>query len=145
MSLVVYIDREDIPEDVRLVKDVEREFISIKLTVNDYTKRIVREIENGDLLDGDAYIDRFGYKLRLSELSTGCKAALCVCSTGDVIDILECGINARDCILKTCTQGAILLHYNGVTVAGKDEVIDVQIEDTIYRTVADLNKKLMEV
>ena len=51
-----------------------------------------------------------GFKLDSGFLSTGCKAALETvrCGEKEIIDLIECGMNARDCIISNCKTAAFL-------------------------------------
>lgn len=110
--------------DAELVKadiiDVEAVFSQTLITVDDNVKNIVKAIDQGELIDSNRFIDRFGVSLYLSELSTGCKAAICTYfHPEDIVDLQECGLNARDAIFNYCENGRILLHDFSVTVNGK--------------------------
>lgn len=147
--LRVYLDLEDIPDNVKVVRDVEKEFASLILKGTEKEKELVRIIEKGELLDSTAFIDRFGYKLYLSELSTGCKAALCVLNSADkVICLDECGLNARDAIILLCGVGAILFDNNSVTISNKylkDSGVNVQIDKYVFTDIDRLNDYIFNV
>lgn len=147
--LKIYLDLEDIPDNVSVVNDVEKEFASLVLECTDKEKELVRIIEKGELLDSTAFIDRFGYKLYLSELSTGCKAALCVLNSIDkVICLDECGLNARDAIVLLCDAGAILFDNNSITISNKylkDSSINVQAGKYVFTDIDRLNDYIFDV
>lgn len=99
------------------IVDIDAAFSKLKLSVNDVTKNIIRAIDLGEMIDATTFVDRFGVTLYLSELSTGCKAAICVALLSDkIIDLQECGLNARDTVFNYCEDGKILLHDFGVTI-----------------------------
>lgn len=99
------------------VVDIDAAFSKLEINVNEAIKNIVKAVDLGDVVDGTTFVDRFGVKLYLSELSTGCKAAICVVLMPDkIIDLQECGLNARDAVFNYCENGKILLHDFGVTV-----------------------------
>lgn len=103
------------------IVDIDAEFSKILITVDDNMRRIVKAIDQGELIDSNKFIDRFGVSLYLSELSTGCKAAICVYINPKlIVDTQECGLNARDAIFNYCENGKILLHDFSVTVNGID-------------------------
>lgn len=147
--LKIYLDLQDIPDTVKVVQDVEKEFASLVLKCTDKEKKLVRIIEKGELIDSTAFIDRFGYKLYLSELSTGCKAALCVLnSTDKVICLDECGLNARDAIILLCDTGAILFDNNSITISNrhlKDSGIHVQTDKYVFTDIDRLNDYIFSV
>lgn len=99
------------------IKDIEAAFSKLKIVVDETTKQFVKEIDKGELIDANRFIDRFGTILYISELSTGCKAAFCTYFYPDkIVDLQECGRNARDAIFNYCENGRILLHDFGVTI-----------------------------
>ena len=56
--------------------NVEKLFDTIVLKGTPTERKIIELIEKGQWNDGNSFIDRFGYKLRIEELSTGAKAVL---------------------------------------------------------------------
>lgn len=141
--LHIYLDKIPSSLQYNLVNDVEKQFAGIRLACTDKEKKVVKEIEKGILLDSYSYIDRFGYKLYTSELSTGCKAALCVLNFPDkIINLAECGLNARDCIVSFCDLGAVLIDSNTITFSGQytDEKISVAVDEYVFISIDSLNK-----
>lgn len=124
-----------------VILDVERAFRSSDLTGSELERKLMSEIEGGSYLDSSAFVDAFGYKLPISCLSTGCKCALLVANTPDaIIDIIECGNNARDAIIRNIAQGHIVMSYNDVSVfyPGDDDYpIDVCVEGKYHFTSLD--------
>lgn len=98
-----------VPSDVELVRDPEAYFSRLALRCDDIDKNLVRVIEEGTLLDGHRFLDRFGVMLYTQQLSTGCKAALIVNNSDKVIDLRECGVNAISAILSLCKSGRVAM------------------------------------
>jgi len=99
------------------VIDIDAAFSKLGITVTESVKNIVKAVDSGTLINGSTFEDRFGVRLYLSELSTGCKAAICVLMMPDcIVDLQECGLNARDAVFNHCEDGKILLHDFGVTI-----------------------------
>ena len=97
--------------------DIDAAFSQLIVHVDENIKRMVKVIDQGELIDSNRFVDRFGVNLYLSELSTGCKAAICTYFHPEaIVDLQECGLNARDAIFNYCENGKILLHDFGVTV-----------------------------
>ena len=112
--MLYVFDAENTKADV---VDIEATFSRLKVCMTKSTIEIIKSVDFGDMIDDISYKDRFGNKLYLSELSTGCKAAICVALLPDkIIDLQECGLNARDAVFNYCEDGKILLHDFGVTV-----------------------------
>lgn len=137
MLKLVIDDSENLP-----LTDVEKLFKQIKLKGTKEEKAVISKIEQGKYNDEYSFIDRFGYKLYISELSTGCKAALCVLNKPDVtINLIECGINALDVILTTCKNGSIIMQNRGTTINdySEDGKIEVELEGHLFTSVKRLN------
>ena len=102
------------------IVDIDAAFSKLEIVVNDVVKNIIKAVDTGNMIDESTFEDRFGVRLYLSELSTGCKAAICVALMPDqMIDLQECGLNARDAIFNYCEDGKVLLHDFGVTVVDR--------------------------
>lgn len=69
---------EAVPSGMELIRDPEAYFSCLELRCDDIDRDLVRVIEEGTLLDGSRFLDRFGVTLYTQQLSTGCKAALMV-------------------------------------------------------------------
>lgn len=107
--------------DAELIKadiiDIEAAFSRLLIPEDEIINNLIHSIDRGNRIDNTRFEDRFGTVLYLSELSTGCKAAICAYAYPDsIIDLQECGLNARDAIFNYCENGKILLHDFGVTV-----------------------------
>lgn len=129
-----------------VVSDVEKEFSRIKLKGTEIDKKLIEKIEQGKYENSTSFIDRFGYKLYYDDMSTGCKAALCVVNSPEkIIDIVECGNNARDIIIALCKTGNVLFEDNGQTIStqyGND--IDVKLDGYRFTSIDRLNKYISD-
>ena len=126
-----------------IISDIEEAFYDIKLTCTEEEKRIVSEIEHGELLDNNRFKDRFGCALYIGDLSTGCKAGLVALHNKDrVLDCIECGNNARDVIIRHCKEGGILIVDNGVSIRypyGDKGLCSVRLDGLEFYTIDKLN------
>ena len=92
-------------DDVKIDTDVNAQFvIRGKIYDDDVTRRVLRDIEHAQYLSSSEFIDRFGYKLHASNLSTGTKALLLATHTNDVICFDECGGNIIGEAIKLSTE-----------------------------------------
>lgn len=127
---------------LRLITDVEEEFMRIGIPNTNTAKKLIENIEQGKYLDDLNFIDRFGAKLKMSCLSTGCKAGIVVSERTDcLVDLRECGWNARDEIIRNCKYGNILLEDDGVTYTygGNADNIDVRLDNYHFTNLVSLN------
>lgn len=133
--------RDEIDSNIKSEKDIEKLFSQLKLHGTEQERKVIEQIDKGKYLDEISFIDRFGYKLYVSELSTGCKAALCVLNFPDkIIDLLECGNNARDVIINTCKEGTIITSDNAVTIKDLGQEINVCLDEYRLTSVKRLNQ-----
>jgi len=103
------------PSGIPYVQNVDAEFSKLSLSSDKDEYFFLKEIDKIQrVVDSVSFIDRFGFKLPSSELSTGCKAAICVLRcTNKVIDLCECGFCATGMILSRCTDGNVYIpEYN---------------------------------
>ena len=132
--LQVYLEK---PRDEDIIDDVELAFGKCKIPNNKDIRQIIKEVEQGELIDSNGFKDRYGYKLSISELSTGTKAAiLVVINTDKIVNFSEVGDNCRDYAIKNFTSGKILINYPTVTIQynkNKDTTIDVKLVDAGIR------------
>ena len=140
--LTIFMDR-NVTKDI---VDIEKAFAQLKIKGTPLDRKLIERIEKGKYNDKYSYIDRFGYKLRYEDMSTGCKAALCVANIPDqIIDLIECGINARDVIIATCMDGKIVMGNVGTTIStqyGTD--IQVKIDHYLFTDKDRLNKYIKD-
>lgn len=126
----------DAPNNIKVTTDIEERFKGEVVERTPLIEALMREIEGASYNDPISFIDRFGYKLTTRELSTGCKAAILVATYPDeVFDLLECGNNARDSILRHCKDGNVIVRDNGYDfgVMPNDE-IDICLDGCRFRT-----------
>lgn len=143
VMLHLYLDEVPKHLEDKLVNDVEKQFAKISLKCTAKEEELVRIIEQGTLINDVSFIDRFGFRLYNTELSTGCKAALCVLNSPDnIINLIECGLNARDAIISLCNVGAVLIDSNTITIAShyNSEKLYVELDGITFTNINDLNK-----
>lgn len=137
-------ENNELINKIGVIDDVESEVYVKGIPNNDIAKKLIQKIEKGKYLDNNSFIDRFGYKLYLDSMSTGCKAAMVVVANKDkIVDLKECGWNARDEIIKNCKDGNILIEDNGISYGfsskEKDMLIDVKLDKYRFKNICSLN------
>ncbi len=106
MALEIYVGRNNFPKDKKIWYDPEKMIYATKITDDTFNKKVISEIEQGQYLDAGSFIDRFGYKLHMSSVSTGSKILLEVNNTDNAIIADEIGMNAKR-LLLTLDNGAV--------------------------------------
>lgn len=144
--LNLYLD--EIPEDKKesFVYDVKGLFLTHKMKCSETVKKAVQQIEQGQLLDSHRFQDRFGIVRQTFELSIGCMTICCVESCPNlIINMTECGLNARDFIIANCREGAVFMLDNGITFSyAYGEQANVILEGTYFKTIRELNKYIRD-
>lgn len=144
--LNIYVtDRpEDIPKNLELIRDVEAKFKELELIGTDLDKYLIEKIDKGMYLDKNFFIDRFGAKLYIDYLSTGCKAALCVANyPNSIIDTRECGTNALDYIVNNCTDGNILTSEPFLVFRDLGKEVNLSLDSNHFNHVKDLTSYVL--
>lgn len=140
MSLKLFFSTDDIVKRLHVEEDVETLFTRIAINGSSVERDLIASIDKGKYNSPTSFIDRFGYKLPIEFLSTGCKAALCVVNNPDKpISLKECGHNAIDCILEKCTEGIVVdsPHYSAVYRG--DKQIHVEMDNKEFNSIEALN------
>ena len=143
LNIYLYSNRariaEAIPPGLELITDVESEFPH-GFRLDPVAKEIVDFIDEGQLLDRNAFVDRFGRILPTAMLSTGSKAALLIRSTEKAVDTAQCGPNALSAILSFGETGHIVIpcpYHRFMDCCPKREK-RFRFRGTIYETIENL-------
>ena len=135
------------PSEMTYIVDVEEGFTRIIGGIPDTetNRKLLSAIDLGTYYDSQYFLDRFGCKQAFSNISTGCKAALCVANLTDcVISTIECGDNAITAILQHCTEGNIILPFNfGINTLDKS-IKDIRVGEYHFTSLQRLHKYLVD-
>lgn len=144
--LNVFIENKP-DRNIMYVEDINAEFDRLGLTGSDIENSFLFNLEKGRFIEGEsfAYIDRFGFKLRTDEMSTGCKAAICVLRSGDkLINLSECGFNAVGMILSWCKNGNIYIPEFNIPFPDytRGEAVEIQFNHYLFSSLSRFNHYL---
>lgn len=149
--LNLYLGVEKEYSDLNLDMDMEFRFLQISLDFNAVEDRLVNLIDKGHLISNDQmhFIDRFGSKLPLICLSTGCKSALCVLhiKQGVVVDLGECGHNAQTIILTELKSGEVYIPFYDMAFYREldfNDIIDVGLDGYRFTSLERFNYYLTD-
>ena len=111
--LYVYYDKNEIT-DLEIAKDPVILFNRQGLEDTPIVRLILDKIEQAKYLDAQHFLSRYNEKLPIEFLSTGTKAAIVAGRFNDiVIDLRECGVNARDVIFNYIDNAHVLAYSRG--------------------------------
>lgn len=124
-----------------LEMDIEKLFYSTNVVDDPIVRKCISSIEKGEYYDKNFYIDRFGCKLSMDDMSTGCKAAICVHLNPEKnISLMECGTNVRDFIIKNMSKGNIAIYDDDILISSiKGTAIDVVMDNYRFKDIDRLN------
>lgn len=144
MSLELYTDREAaLAQGMEL--NVFVDFMATKLTGSVAEAAVIAEIDEAIQDKNDPYtvIDRFGYKIRVTDLSAGCLSALTVLNSPDkLICGLQMGDNALESLLHHCTNGKLLIFGRQYSIDSEDGKIDAIYHGKHYDNTYDLKEAM---
>lgn len=142
----IYVGKENFPKDKIVWFDPEEMIYGVDIIDDEFNRMVISKIEKGKYLNNKDFIDRFGYKMHISDISTGSKILLEIHnSNGPIIVSDELGINARGLLLElkdgyigfdhpTIFPSSVYdIHcsVNGKVVYSSDELNEV-MEDLLY-------------
>ncbi len=96
MSLNIYINRNDIPDDVNFIESSDMYFESQTLRLDDITSQILADVDKAVRFSDRLFMGRSGSTVRLPLecLSTGAKTLLCILyNPYTCFSLGECGDN----------------------------------------------------
>ena len=143
-TLNIYTKIESIPKDKRLITDCEAAFGSMKLKDDEFTRRVLQEVEQAEYIDSITFRDRFGRALYVSCLSTGVKSLLCIYYLPDyVFDICEMGQNAR-VYLSLIPKGNFYVSDWDFELYScqDDDKLNVKVNGVLYHAYDEINEAI---
>ena len=145
--LTIYDADKPIKGDI--IRDVVAEFdddVDLSEVDSEYLNKVLYYIDQCSIDGSGNIIDRFGHKIYRENLSTGCKAAILVGAKPDkIVDLVECGLNARDVIINFSKTGSIKMYDVGNSLSILDviegqDIIDVKFDNNKFNSLNELNK-----
>jgi hypothetical protein len=96
----IYTDMNSIPTEKEYVEDNESFFVRIEVNDTEINKLIIKEIDEGEYLSPDRFIDRLGVAVFIRNLSMSSKTLLNLANYKDkVFNGIEMGENAFELML----------------------------------------------
>ena len=144
--LNLYVGNSNLPKSTNLVKDVDAFFAMSTLDEDDFTKLVLKHIEQAEIINSVTFKDRFGGGLYTDCLSTGVKILLSAYRYPQyVFSCSELGLNAWP-FVSLLTDSSLYFEneefeLQPCIVAGKDgsEHLDVTVNGRICHTYEEVN------
>lgn len=136
MALNIYIGDYK-PDNLTYIHDVDSFFERMRIKDNDFSRRVIMEIDMGNYIESDMFIDRFGRGLYIGCLSTSSKILLALNQYPNyLINATEIGSNAIDLILDIPDANVYFQHSY---IEFNNDVKEVYLNDKLYTSCDDLN------
>ena len=138
--LYVYLSEEEVTNSgLEVIRNPADYLDIIGIKDTPVIRDILNSIENAKYLNNSHFLTRFDEKIPIEFISTGSKVAIVASLVSDkIIDLRECGINARDFILCNIDNAHVLMYSRGYGIGyEEDEIKEFSCNGYIFKTVAD--------
>lgn len=143
MSLSVYIGKRNLPADQVFLFDANAAFTGIPLMDDEFTKLVLKEVEDAEYVDKETFRDRFGRGLYSDCLSTSSKILLLVHYRPEaIVNAMELGDNAVT-LLLTLTEGNVF--YPDANVMLEKPDVDIMINGVHCTCCDEIEWRLEEI
>ena len=143
MSLNIYIGKGNLPVNKVFLFDADAAFTGTSLKDDEFTKFVLKEVEDAEYVDRTTFRDRFGRGLYSDCLSTSSKILLLVHYKPEVIvNGMELGDNAIT-LLLTLTEGSVF--YPDVNVMLEKPDVDIMINGVHCTCCDEIEWRLEEI
>ena len=139
----IYIGKENLPKDAKLIFDVERFFPQVLIRDCEFNREVIRTIDRGEYVSPTLFNDRFGRGLHSKCLSTSSKILILLNQRPDVvINCAEIGRNALDYIVK-CHNGNAFFPNNDFDIQAIP-TCSVSVNGKECGSLSELNDAILE-
>lgn len=146
MGLHIYKGKENLPNDMEYVYDINAFFFGVKLPDCEFVRRVLKEIDEAEYETETTYKDRTGKYLYNDTLSSGSKILLAMYLYPEIVfNGIEAGANCWDLMLL-CSNSHVDLSYTDVSFCV--EITEpVEVNNEVFNDTYSLNESLgfMEV
>ena len=116
----IYLKKEDIPDHWEMIEynDAYFDIETCKhKKISEFGKKFIPLIDGSEWIDKTSIRSKFNNReIGIENISTGCKTLLnIICNPDKIFNIMECGWNAVDEILKL-EEGSVYMPYDLITV-----------------------------
>lgn len=149
--LKVYIRGVDnVPSDKKIIVDTDFEFSQIlNVPLDSRLQKIIQVVDGAELRHNNKIVDRFGETLPISCISSGSKAAVVILMNPEyIVDLKECGSNARDAILTYLNTGAVIMEdpvLSAKIAYREDKLMDVWNDGYWFGTLSKFREYVQDI
>lgn len=138
--LNILIGKENKPDD--LVRDADAYIHKVGISDTDINRYLLEKLEQASYLNISEFIDRYGYKLPLSCLSTGMKILLEVINSDKCIYGLELGQNAFELLIQSANGTIYFDNVDRFELPEYFNLEDVSVNGEVFNTILELENAL---
>ena len=140
MSLNIYTNLQF--TDKRLIKDVDTFFGETSLRQDEFTLKVLKEIEKAEYVTADTFKDRFGRYLYTTNLSTGTKILLSLhYYTDKLINGALLGDNCID-FIPLLKEGNLYIGHRFIEFSTHITDIDITYNNVAVASLLELNERI---
>lgn len=122
--------------------DIEKMFDTIDIKGTRKEKLALHLIDKAEYKNELEVIDRFGDKISIDKISTGCKAALVCLQDHPPMNTCECGLNALSVIFSLCDTGTIYVKdaWCKFPKIVTDNNVNIEMDGIHFKSFDDFNE-----
>lgn len=133
--LNVYFKESEI-KDMEIIRNPVAVFDTLELKQTEIVDILLEKIEKAKYLSPSHFLSRYNEKIPIDFMSTGTKVAIVATTIHDkVIDLRECGVNARDAIFNYVDNAHVLAYSTGYGIISEDEATNKEFFCNGYKFI----------
>lgn len=121
--------------------DINKMFDMIDVKGTEKERLALQLIDKATYKNELEVIDRFGDKISISNISTGCKAVIVILNSKEPISTIECGMNALSVIFSLCDNGTVYVRdiWDKFPVIYNSDVVSIEIDGKTFKSFKAFN------
>lgn len=121
--------------------DINKMFDMIDVKGTEKERLALQLIDKATYKNELEVIDRFGDKISINNISTGCKAVIVILNSKEPVSTIECGMNALSVIFSLCGNGTIYVRdiWDKFPVVYNSDVVNIEIDGMTFKSFKAFN------
>ena len=121
--------------------DINKMFDMIDVKGTEQERLALQLIDKATYKNELEVIDRFGDKISINNISTGCKAVIVILNSKEPVSTIECGMNALSVIFSLCGNGTIYVRdiWDKFPVVYNSDVVNIEIDGMTFKSFKAFN------
>ena len=121
--------------------DINKMFDMIDVKGTEKERLALQLIDKATYKNELEVIDRFGDKISINNISTGCKAVIVILNSKEPVSTIECGMNALSVIFSLCDNGTIYVRdiWDKFPVVYNSDAVNIEIDGMTFKSFKAFN------